>query len=71
MELRERWADWDCSPFTAESTKHVSCGRDVRIELRSRRAARHPAARVEDPMISGESEEWIREKIDRFERDGG
>ena len=24
MELRERWADWDCSPFTAESTKHVS-----------------------------------------------
>jgi len=24
MELRERWADWDQSPFTAESTKHVS-----------------------------------------------
>ena len=24
MELRERWADWDRSPFTAESTKHVS-----------------------------------------------
>ncbi len=24
MELRERWADWDGSPFTAESTKHVS-----------------------------------------------
>lgn len=24
MQLRERWADWDRSPFTAESTKHVS-----------------------------------------------
>jgi len=24
MELLERWADWDRSPFTAESTKHVS-----------------------------------------------
>lgn len=24
MKLRERWADWDRSPFTAESTKHVS-----------------------------------------------
>ena len=24
MGLRERWADWDRSPFTAESTKHVS-----------------------------------------------
>jgi SAM-dependent methyltransferase len=24
MELRERWEDWDRSPFTAESTKHVS-----------------------------------------------
>jgi len=24
MELRERWADWDRSPFTAESTQHVS-----------------------------------------------
>jgi SAM-dependent methyltransferase len=24
MELRERWADWDRSPFTAERTKHVS-----------------------------------------------
>jgi SAM-dependent methyltransferase len=24
MELRERWADWDRSPFTAESPKHVS-----------------------------------------------
>ena len=24
MELRERWADWDRSPFTVESTKHVS-----------------------------------------------
>jgi SAM-dependent methyltransferase len=24
MDLRERWADWDRSPFTAESTKHVS-----------------------------------------------
>jgi SAM-dependent methyltransferase len=24
MELRERWADWARSPFTAESTKHVS-----------------------------------------------
>ena len=24
MELRERWADWNRSPFTAESAKHVS-----------------------------------------------
>jgi SAM-dependent methyltransferase len=24
LEPRERWADWDRSPFTAESTKHVS-----------------------------------------------
>jgi len=24
MELRERWADWDRSPFTADSAKHVS-----------------------------------------------
>jgi SAM-dependent methyltransferase len=24
MELRERWADWNRAPFTAESTKHVS-----------------------------------------------
>jgi SAM-dependent methyltransferase len=24
MGLRERWADWDRSPFTAESRKHVS-----------------------------------------------
>jgi SAM-dependent methyltransferase len=24
MKLRERWADWDRSPFTAESRKHVS-----------------------------------------------
>jgi SAM-dependent methyltransferase len=24
MELRERWEDWDRSPFTAESRKHVS-----------------------------------------------
>jgi SAM-dependent methyltransferase len=24
LELRERWADWDRSPFTAESRKHIS-----------------------------------------------
>ncbi len=24
MRLRERWADWDRAPFTADSTKHVS-----------------------------------------------
>jgi SAM-dependent methyltransferase len=24
LTLRERWAEWDRSPFTAESTKHVS-----------------------------------------------
>ena len=24
MTLRERWADWDQTPFTSESTKHVS-----------------------------------------------
>jgi hypothetical protein len=27
MELEERWAEWDRSPFTAESTKHVSVWR--------------------------------------------
>jgi len=27
MELSERWADWDRSPFTAESRKHVSVWR--------------------------------------------
>jgi len=27
MELLERWADWDRSPYTAESTKHVSVWR--------------------------------------------
>jgi len=27
LELSERWADWDRSPFTAESTKHVSVWR--------------------------------------------
>jgi SAM-dependent methyltransferase len=27
MELVERWADWDRSPFTAASTKHVSVWR--------------------------------------------
>jgi SAM-dependent methyltransferase len=27
LELHERWADWDRSPFTAESTKHVSVWR--------------------------------------------
>ena len=24
LELRHRWADWDRSPFTADSTAHVS-----------------------------------------------
>jgi hypothetical protein len=24
LTLRERWADWDGSPFTSESTKHIS-----------------------------------------------
>ena len=24
LSLAERWADWDCSPFTSESTSHVS-----------------------------------------------
>ena len=24
MTLRDRWADWDRSPFTSESTKHIS-----------------------------------------------
>ncbi|MGH2977120.1 MAG: methyltransferase domain-containing protein [Gaiellaceae bacterium] len=35
LELRERWADWDRSPFTAESTKHVSVWEklSLRIEL--------------------------------------
>ena len=24
MRLRERWADWDRSPFTSDSPKHIS-----------------------------------------------
>jgi hypothetical protein len=24
MSLRERWSDWNRTPFTAESAKHVS-----------------------------------------------
>ena len=24
LQLRERWADWNRSPFTATSTSHVS-----------------------------------------------
>jgi SAM-dependent methyltransferase len=24
MSLRERWSDWDCAPFTNDSTKHIS-----------------------------------------------
>ena len=24
MRLRDRWANWDRSPFTGESTSHVS-----------------------------------------------
>ena len=24
LELRDRWADWDRSPFTSQSRKHVS-----------------------------------------------
>jgi hypothetical protein len=24
LTLEERWADWDRSPFTGESTKHIS-----------------------------------------------
>jgi hypothetical protein len=24
LRLLERWADWDRSPFTSDSTKHVS-----------------------------------------------
>jgi hypothetical protein len=24
LELRERWADWNETPFTADSTSHVS-----------------------------------------------
>jgi hypothetical protein len=24
MRLRERWSDWDRSPFTSDSTKHIS-----------------------------------------------
>lgn len=30
MELRERWADWDRTPFTAESPKHISVWQKVR-----------------------------------------
>ena len=29
LELRFRWADWDHSPFTGDSTKHVSVWRTV------------------------------------------
>ena len=32
MSLRNRWADWDRSPFTAESTSHVSVWERTRDE---------------------------------------
>ena len=73
MELRERWADWDRSPFTAESTKHVSVWeKTVRIELpieTERLVIRRLV--LADAAELGESPEWIAEKIDRYERDGG
>jgi len=45
---------------------------DLRIELpiESERLIIRPLV-IEDAQDLGESEEWIREKIDRFERDGG
>ena len=45
---------------------------DLRIELpiETERLVIRPLE-VEDAADLGESEEWIREKIDRFERDGG
>jgi hypothetical protein len=30
MRLRDRWADWNREPFTAESTKHISVWRKLR-----------------------------------------
>ena len=29
MELEARWADWDRTPFTSDSTKHVSVWRKM------------------------------------------
>jgi len=45
---------------------------DLRIELpiESERLVIRPLV-IEDAADLGESEEWIKEKIDRFERDGG
>jgi len=45
---------------------------DLRIELpiESERLVIRPLV-IEDAADLGEDEEWIREKIDRFERDGG
>ncbi len=72
-ELRERWADWDRSPFTAESTKHISVWeKTLKIELpiESERLVIRPLE-LADAADLGEPAEWIQEKIDRFERDGG
>ena len=58
MELRERWADWDRSPFTAESTKHVSVWEKPAWKDRAAdrdRASRDPAAELADAEELGES----------------
>lgn len=39
LELRERWADWDRSPFTAESAKHVSVWEKPALLRRAGRGA--------------------------------
>jgi SAM-dependent methyltransferase len=43
MRLKDRWADWDRSPFTAESTKHVSVW-DKRLPHVPHRLGRHEHA---------------------------
>jgi hypothetical protein len=32
MSLRNRWAEWDRSPFTGVSTSHVSVWQKVKVE---------------------------------------
>ena len=74
MKLRERWADWDRSPFTAESSEaRLGLGEGrVRIELpiESERLVIRPLV-LEDADDLREDPAWIQSKIDRYERDGG
>ena len=75
MELRERWADWDRSPFTAESTKHISVwekstAMKIELPIETERLVIRPLER-DDAEDLGESEEWIRERSTASSGTGG